>query len=102
MSTRSEAETVSYLGLMRAYATARGLTRMIVPVPAFLPPGSDVVQGLLEAAAPERLTLWLRLLESLRNETSMRDDSAQRDFPGVQPRGVEDALRDALAESAAA
>lgn len=90
-------ETVSYLDLMRAYADVRGLRRAIVAVPAFVPPGADLVRKLLEAAAPKQLTVWLRLLESLRNETSVHDDAARRDFPEIEPRGVEVALRDALA-----
>jgi uncharacterized protein YbjT (DUF2867 family) len=95
-------EPISYLDLMRAYADVRGLDRAIVPVPAFVPPGADLMQGLIEAAAPERVTLWLRLLESMRNDTAVHDDAARRDFPELEPRGVEQALRDAVAAASPA
>ena len=58
-----------------------------------MPPGAALWQRALERAAPERLTVWLRLIESLRNETTVQDDSAARAFPGVHPRPVGDALR---------
>jgi uncharacterized protein YbjT (DUF2867 family) len=84
-------DRVSYLDLMRAYAAVHDLTRVFVPVPVL--PGTDLWQGALERLAPERLTLWLRLVESLRNDTTVQDDAAARDFPEVRPRPVVEALR---------
>jgi uncharacterized protein YbjT (DUF2867 family) len=84
-------ERLSYLDLMRAYADAHDLQRFFLPVP--MPPGIDLFQRALEAAAPEQVTVWLRLIESLRNDTTVEDDAAARDFPDIQPRPVAEALR---------
>jgi uncharacterized protein YbjT (DUF2867 family) len=93
-------EPLSYLALMRSYARLRGLRRAFVTVPAFVPLGADLFQRALESVAPERVALWLRLIESLRNETSVRDDAALRDFD-VVPRPVDAALNAALSDAAA-
>ena len=84
-------DRLSYLDLMNLYATEHELTRFFVPVPVL--PGVDLWQRALERVAPERLTVWLRLVESLRNETTVQDDAAERDFPDVRPRPVVEALR---------
>ena len=76
---------------MNLYATEHGLTRFFVPVPVL--PGVDLWQRTLERVVPEQLTVWLRLVESLRNETTVQDDAAERDFPDVRPRPVVEALR---------
>lgn len=83
-------DRLSYLDLMNLYATEHDLTRFFVPVPVL--PGADLWQRALERVAPEQLTVWLRLVESLRNDTTVEDDAAARDFPGVRPRAVVDAL----------
>jgi uncharacterized protein YbjT (DUF2867 family) len=84
-------DRLSYLDLMNLYATEHDLTRFFVPVPVL--PGVDLWQRALERVAPEQLTVWLRLVESLRNETTAQDDAAGRDFPDVRPRPVVEALR---------
>jgi uncharacterized protein YbjT (DUF2867 family) len=84
-------DRLSYLDLMNLYATEHDLTRFFVPVPVL--PGAELWQHALERVAPEQLTVWLRLIESLRNETTVQDDAALRDFPQVQPRAVVEALR---------
>jgi uncharacterized protein YbjT (DUF2867 family) len=84
-------DRLSYLDLMNLYATEHGLTRFFVPVPVL--PGADLWQRALERVAPEQLTIWLRLVESLRNETTVQDDAALAAFPDVRPRPVVDALR---------
>ena len=84
-------DRLSYLDLMNLYATEQGLTRFFVPVPVL--PGVDLWQRALERVAPEQLTIWLRLVESLRNETTVQDDAALAAFPDVRPRPVVDALR---------
>jgi uncharacterized protein YbjT (DUF2867 family) len=89
-------EPLSYLDLMTAYARLRGLRRAFVPVPVVVPPAADLWQRAFDAVAPQRARVWLRLVESLRNETTVEDDAARRDFD-VAPRSVDDALRAALA-----
>ena len=84
-------DRLSYLDLMREYAEVHELTRVFVPVPVL--PGANLWQKALERIATDRLTVWLRLVESLRNETTVQDDAARRDFPQVRPRPVLEALR---------
>lgn len=84
-------ETLSYLDLMNLYAEQQHLTRFFLPLP--VPPGVGLWQQALEAVAPDSAKVWLRLIESLRSETTVQDSSAACDFPDVQPRPVADALR---------
>jgi uncharacterized protein YbjT (DUF2867 family) len=84
-------DRLSYLDLMNLYAGEHDLTRFFVPVPVL--PGVDLWQRALERVAPEQLTIWLRLVESLRNETTVQDEAALVAFPDVRPRPVVDALR---------
>jgi uncharacterized protein YbjT (DUF2867 family) len=84
-------DRLSYLDLMNLYATEHDLTRFFLPVPVL--PGIDLWQRALQRVVPEQLTVWLRLVESLRNETTVQDDAAERDFPDVRPRPVVEALR---------
>jgi hypothetical protein len=51
----------------------------------------------LASLAPERLRSGAALVESLRFQTAARDEDARRDF-GVEPVGLADAIRIALAE----
>lgn len=84
-------DRMSYLDLMHAYAEVHDLRRFFLPVPVL--PGVDLWQRALERVAPEQLTVWLRLVESLRNDTTVQDDAALAAFPDVRPRPVLDALR---------
>ena len=84
-------DRLSYLDLMRTYAEVHDLTRFFVPVPVL--PGVEFWQRALERVAPEQLTVWLRLVDSLRNDTTVQDDAALAAFPGVRPRPVVEALR---------
>ena len=80
-------DRLSYLDLMNLYATEHGLTRFFVSVPVL--PGVDLWQRALERVAPEQLTVWLRLVESMRNETTVQDDAAGSGTSrGVRPRRV--------------
>lgn len=84
-------ERLSYLDLVNLYAEEHGLNRVFVPLP--VPAGAELLGRALEPLAPERATVWLRLIESLRNETTVEDDAAARDFPAISPRPVAEALR---------
>lgn len=85
-------DRVSYADLMREYAALRGLRRIMIPVPVLSPRLSSLWLALV---SPVYARVGRELVEGLRNETVVRDDSALRDFP-VRPRGVREALARAL------
>jgi uncharacterized protein YbjT (DUF2867 family) len=87
------ADRVSYLELMREYARARGLRRLMTTVPAT----SALPTELLARVAPERARVALNLLDGLRNETIVRDDAARRAFSHIEPLGYREAVVRALA-----
>jgi hypothetical protein len=77
---------------MREYAALRGLRRVMIPVPVLSPRLSSLWLALV---SPVYTRVGRELVEGLRNETIVRDDSALRDF-SVRPRGVREALDRAL------
>lgn len=86
------AERVSYLDLMREYASQRGLRRWILPVP-FLSPGlSSLWLGLV---TPLYARVGRKLIDSVRHETTVQDERARELF-GIHPRGVREAIARAL------
>lgn len=86
------ADRVSYGELMREYARQRGLRRLMVPVPVLTPRLSSLWLGLV---TPVYARVGRELVEGLRNETVVRDPSAQELF-GVRPRGAREAIARAL------
>lgn len=86
-------DVVSYGDLMLEYARQRGLRRYILPVPVLTPKLSSLWLGLV---TPVYARVGRKLIDSLRNETVLRDDEAARAF-GVEPRGVSEAIARALA-----
>lgn len=87
------AERVSYGELMKEYARARGLRRLLIPVPVLTPRLSSLWLGLV---TPLYARVGRVLIESICHETVVRDDRALRDF-AVEPMGVREALASALA-----
>lgn len=86
-------DRVSYGDLMREYARLRGLRRWIVPVPVLTPKLSSLWLGLV---TPVYARVGRKLVDSIRNETVLCDDSAAKTF-SVRPRGVRAAMERALA-----
>lgn len=86
-------DVVSYEDLMREYARQRGLRRLIVPVPVLSPTLSSLWLGLV---TPLYARVGRKLVDSMRNETVVADDSARRTF-AVRPRGFREAIARALA-----
>ncbi|HWH15019.1 MAG TPA: NAD(P)H-binding protein, partial [Miltoncostaeaceae bacterium] len=76
-------ERMSYEGLMREYARQRGLERRVVRVPVLTPRVSSVWLGLV---TPVYARVARKMIDGLRNETVVHDDSARRDFPHIRPR----------------
>jgi uncharacterized protein YbjT (DUF2867 family) len=87
------ADPVSYQDLMREYAHQRGLKRLMIPVPVLSPRLSSLWLGLV---TPVFARIGRELVEGLRNETVVRDDSALKAF-SVRPRGFRESLKRALA-----
>jgi len=86
------ADRVSYGQLMKEYARQRGLKRVMIPVPALSPRLSSLWLGLV---TPVFARIGRELVEGLRNETVVQDESALRVFP-IRPRGVCESLQRAL------
>jgi uncharacterized protein YbjT (DUF2867 family) len=87
------ADRVSYQDLMREYAHQRSLKRLTIPVPVLSPRLSSLWLGLV---TPVFARIGRELVEGLRNETVVRDDSALKAF-SVRPRGFRESLKRALA-----
>jgi uncharacterized protein YbjT (DUF2867 family) len=86
------AERVSYGELMREYARQRGLRRLMIPVPLLTPRLSSLWLGLV---TPLYARVGRELIESICNETVVRDDRARHDF-AIEPMGVGEAIANAL------
>lgn len=86
------ADRVSYGDIMREYARQRGLKRTFIPVPLLTPRLSSLWLGLV---TPIYAQVGRKLIDSLRNQTTVEDSSALRVF-SVRPRGISDAITRAL------
>jgi uncharacterized protein YbjT (DUF2867 family) len=87
-------DRVSYQDLMREYARQRGLKRLMIPVPVLSPRLSSLWLGLV---TPVFARIGRELVDGLRNETIVRDDSALQAF-SIRPRGFRESLERALAK----
>jgi len=85
------ADQASYANIMLEYARQRGLKRRLIPVPVLTPRLSGLWLGLV---TPLYASVGRKLVESLKHDTVVQDDSASRVFQ-VRPRG----LREAVARS---
>jgi len=83
-------ERLRYVDLMSRFAEQQGLTRLYLASPVQDPPGAQTALGLLQSVVPERARVWLRLVDSMRNDSVVTDDSAAG-F-GIEPLGVDAAL----------
>lgn len=87
------ADQVTYLDLMKEYARQRGLKRWMIPVPVLSPRLSSLWLGLV---TPVYARVGRELVDSLRNETIVRDGSAS-DLFSIRPLRSRKALKRALA-----
>lgn len=87
-------EIVTYGDLLRMYARARGLRRLVIPVPLLSPGLSG---WWLYLFTPKYATVGRQLAGSLRFPTVVSDDSAARDFPGIRPIDASVAMMQASA-----
>lgn len=86
------ADRVSYGEIMAEYARQRGLRRWMIPVPVLTPRLSSLWLGLV---TPLYARVGRKLVDSMRHETVVHDDTAARLF-AVRPTGIRDAIAAAL------
>ena len=85
-------EKLSYLDLMKEYGRQKGLKRLIIPVPVLTPRLSSLWLGLV---TPLYARVGRKLIESIRHETIVKDNSALETF-FVKPMMVKKAIERAL------
>jgi uncharacterized protein YbjT (DUF2867 family) len=86
-------DRVTYADLMREYARQVGLRRSVIRVPLATPR----ISGLwLSVVTPVYASIGRELIQSLRNDTLVRDRSARNVFP-IRPRSFRQAIARALA-----
>ena len=87
------ADVRTYGSMMTGYAAVRGLRRRLVAVPVLTPLLSSYW---VHVVTPIPDTVARPLIEGLRSEVVVRDDSARRLFPTIRPVDYETAVRRAL------
>ncbi len=87
------ADVLTYGEMMTGYARVRGLRRYLVPVPVLTPRLSSYWAHWM---TPIPSDIARPLIEGLRNEIIVRDDTARQVFPNIQPMDYESAVRLAL------
>jgi hypothetical protein len=85
-------EPVTYGDLMLEYARQRGLQRLLIPVPLLTPYLSSLWLGFV---TPLYARVGRKLIDSLRNPTTVSSDRALRTF-AVRPRSYREAIARAL------
>jgi len=87
------ADVLTYGEMLLGYARVRGLRRWMLPVPVLTPRLSSLWVHLV-TPVPTRIAQ--PLIEGLRNEVVVHDDTARRRFPRVVPMPYATAVREAL------
>ena len=88
------ADVLRYADMLRIYGRVRGLRRLIVPVPVLTPRLSSYWAHWM---TPVSAQVARPLIESLRNDTVVRDAAPARAlFPEIVPIGYEESVRRAL------
>lgn len=85
-------DKMSYLDLMQEYGRQRGLKRIIIPVPVLSPGLSSLWLGLI---TPVYARVGRKLIESIRHETTVKDECALSSF-SVKPMPIRKAIERAL------
>lgn len=91
-------DVITYAGMMQGYAQARRLRRRLVAVPVLTPRLSSYWVHLI---TPIPAAIARPLIKGLGNEVVVRDDSACRLFPDIDPLDYRTAVRLALGRMAA-
>lgn len=93
-------EVLSYRALISAYGDEVGKGRLQISVPLPAPiAGSADLPAILADRIPEQARATMKLVESLRFDSTVQDPAAAEAFT-VAPRGVREAIRAAVADAA--
>jgi uncharacterized protein YbjT (DUF2867 family) len=87
------ADLLTYGDMMKGYARVRGLRRFLIPVPVLTP---RLSAHWVHWMTPVPAGIVYPLIEGMRNEVIVRDDTAATLFPNIKPVGYEVAVRRAL------
>jgi uncharacterized protein YbjT (DUF2867 family) len=87
------ADVLTYGEMMLGYAQARDLRRVLIPVPVLTPRLSSYW---VHWMTPIPAAIARPLIDGLRNEVVVRDNTARRCFPDIHPAGYSAAVRHAL------
>lgn len=87
------AEVITYGDMMMGYARARGLRRFLIPVPVLTPRLSSYW---VHWMTPIPSDIARPLIEGLRNEVVVRDDTARKHFPHIEPTDFATSVNRAL------
>ena len=85
------ADVLSYREMIRQLGAKRGRVPVILPVPVLTPYLSSLWCGLVTSVP---VSIAGPLIEGQRNETIVRDRTAERLFPDVHPVGFDEAVAD--------
>lgn len=88
------ADVLTYGDMMMGYARVRGLQRYLVPVPVLTP---RISSYWVHWVTPIPAEIAKPLIQGLRNELIVRDDTAQQLFPDIRPMDYQTAVQRALA-----
>jgi len=87
------ADVITYRDMMFGYANARNMRRYMIPVPVLTPRLSSYWVHLV---TPIPSDIARPLIEGLRNEVVVLDDSAHKIFPNIRPGTFAEAVNRAL------
>lgn len=87
------ANVQTYGDMMKGYARVRGLRRWLIPVPVLTP---RLSAHWVHWMTPVHANIIFPLIEGLRNEVVVRDDTARTLFPDIEPVDYETAVTRAL------
>ncbi|CAN5245416.1 SDR family oxidoreductase [soil metagenome] len=88
-------DIVTYRDMILAYAKERGLRRGIIGVPVLTP---NLSSYWIKLVTPIPTSIARPLIDGLKNEVVVTDDSAAKLFPGISPGGYRNAVRHLLKE----
>jgi len=86
-------DILTYADMMKTYAKIKGLHRMLIPIPFLTPKLSS---HWIHWMTPIPASLARPLIEGLKNDVVVTDDSAEKHFPAIEPMSYERAVELAL------
>ncbi len=89
------AEVLTYADTMLEYSRIRGLRRFIIPVPVLSP---GLSSHWVHWVTPVSARIARPLIEGVRNDVIVKDHSARKLFPGIEPMDYRTAVQLALSD----